>query len=141
MQLASPQRFRRRLRRGREIGGVLQAVVFQLENVQAGFVALDQFVVGEGVEAIGLFAFVAILNVVAGDEVVEVRLLEGVMVKHLTDVKSVKLLILRYLSLISRRYKNLGAEEGTQLSGLLQVLENMQDVCANDSLQGCSLTI
>ena len=57
---------------GGEIGGVFQAVVFEPEDVQAGFVALDQVVVGEGVEALGLLALVAILGVVAGDEIVQV---------------------------------------------------------------------
>jgi hypothetical protein len=40
--------------------------------------SLDQLFVGEALEAVALFAVVAVLRVVAGDEVVEVAALEGV---------------------------------------------------------------
>ena len=57
---------------GGEIGGVLEAIVFQPENVQAGFVAFDQIVVSEGVEALGFLALVAIFGMVAGDKIIQV---------------------------------------------------------------------
>jgi hypothetical protein len=57
---------------GREVGGVLQAVVFEPENVQAGLVAFDQFVISEGMEAVTLLTLVAILCVVAGYEIIQV---------------------------------------------------------------------
>lgn len=58
--------------RGGKIGGVLEAVVLEPEDVEAGFVALDPVVVGEGMEALGFLALVAILCAVAGDEIVRV---------------------------------------------------------------------
>jgi hypothetical protein len=51
---------------GGEIGGVFEAVVFEPEDVEVGFVALDQVLVGEGLEAVGFFAFVTIFGMVAG---------------------------------------------------------------------------
>jgi len=63
--------------RGNDVGRgkvirVLQRLVAQPEDVQGGFVAGDEFLVGERAEALGLGAFVAVGGVVGGDEVVEV---------------------------------------------------------------------
>lgn len=63
---------------GGEIGGVFEAVVFEPKDVEVGFVALDQVLVGERLEAVGLFALVAIFRTVAGDEVVEVGALQRI---------------------------------------------------------------
>jgi hypothetical protein len=64
--------FRRDHVRSRQVGGVFQAIVLQPEDVQACFVALNQVVVIEGMEAFGFFSLVAILCVVAGDEIVQI---------------------------------------------------------------------
>ena len=68
-------------RRG-QIGGFFQRVVFQPEDVEVHLVALGQFFVGEGLEALALLALVAVLRVVAGDEVVEVAALERVFLER-----------------------------------------------------------
>jgi hypothetical protein len=57
---------------GGEIGCVFKAVVFEPEDVQAGFIAFDQLVIREGVKALGLLALVTILCFVAGYEVIQV---------------------------------------------------------------------
>jgi hypothetical protein len=58
--------------RGRQVFGVLQRLVPEPENVEAGLVSGDQFLVGEGSEPLGLCAFEPVLGVVAGDEIVQV---------------------------------------------------------------------
>ena len=55
-----------------QIGGIFQAIVFQPEDIQTDFVAFDQVFVVEDVESFRFFAVVAVLRVVASDEVVEV---------------------------------------------------------------------
>lgn len=55
-----------------EVGGVFEAFVAEPEDVEAGFVPLDEFFVVEGFEAPGFLAFVAVGGVVALDEVFEV---------------------------------------------------------------------
>ena len=57
---------------GGQIGGVLQTIVLQPEDVQGGLVAFDQVVVAKGVEALCLLALVAIFGAVTGYEVVKV---------------------------------------------------------------------
>jgi hypothetical protein len=57
---------------GWQIGSVFQAIVFEPEDVQAGFIAFDQLVIREGVKALGLLALVTILCFVAGYEVIQV---------------------------------------------------------------------
>lgn len=57
---------------GGQVGGILQALVLQPENIQAGLVPLHHLVVIEGVESLGFFALVAVLGVIARDEVVQV---------------------------------------------------------------------
>ena len=58
------------------------ALVLQPEDVEVDLVALDELVVGEGLEALALLALVAVLRVVAGDEVVEVGALERVLLQR-----------------------------------------------------------
>ena len=67
---------------GGKIGAFFQGFVFQPEDVEVHFVALDQFFVGEDFEALAFFALVAVLRVVAGDEVIEVAALEGVFLER-----------------------------------------------------------
>lgn len=52
-----------------EIGRVFQAFIFQPEDVQVYLVSLEQVLVGKGLEALCLFAFVTVLDVVARDEI------------------------------------------------------------------------
>jgi len=54
----------------RQVGRVLQAFVFQPEDVEVDLVALKKVFVGERLEAFGLFACVAVLWVVALDKIV-----------------------------------------------------------------------
>ena len=68
-----------------KIGGVFEGVVFEPEDVEAGFVAGDEFVVGVGTPAAvgflvgpGGFASVPIRRVVAFHELVEVFALERI---------------------------------------------------------------
>jgi hypothetical protein len=51
---------------------VIQAVVLQPENIQAGLVAGNEVVVRKVLEALRLIAFVPIVGVVAGDEIPQV---------------------------------------------------------------------
>ena len=53
-----------------QVGRVLQAVVFQPENVQIDFVTFEKVFVGKGLEAFGLFARMTVLCMVAADEVI-----------------------------------------------------------------------
>ena len=55
-----------------EVVGVLQALVAQPEDVEAGLVAGDQLVVGEAAEPLALLPLASLPGLVAGDEVVEV---------------------------------------------------------------------
>jgi hypothetical protein len=57
---------------GRQVGGVLQAVVLEPENVEAGLVTLYQLFIGERMQTLRLFPLVSVLGFVAGDEVVQV---------------------------------------------------------------------
>ena len=66
---------------GGEVVDVLEAVVAQPQQVEAGLVAGDQLVVGVALEALGLLAAVAVCWVVAGGEVVEVGSGEGVLLE------------------------------------------------------------
>ena len=52
-------------------GGVFEGFVFEPEDVEVDLVAFGEVVVGEALEAFALGALVAVLGVVAGDEVVE----------------------------------------------------------------------
>ena len=61
-----------------QIGRIAQAVIPEPEDVEVGFVALDQVFVGEAAEALGFAALVAIFGIVAADEVVQVGAGEGV---------------------------------------------------------------
>ena len=61
----------------RQIIQVVQAVVFQPEDVQAGLVAGHQLVVAEELEAICGDALVAVFRVIAGDEILQVIELQG----------------------------------------------------------------
>src|SRR6266516_706831 len=64
-----------------EIGAVFEAFVFEPEDVKVEFVALGSFFVGEAFEALGLFSLVAVLWIVAGDEVVEIAALQWIFFK------------------------------------------------------------
>ena len=59
-----------------KIGGVFEGFVFEPEDVEVDLVAFDEVVVGEALEAFALCALVAVLGVIAGDEVVEVGALQ-----------------------------------------------------------------
>ena len=61
-----------------QIGRIAQTVIAEPEDIEVGLVALDQVLVGEAAEALGLAALVAIGGVVAADKVVEVGAGEGV---------------------------------------------------------------
>jgi hypothetical protein len=61
-----------------QVGRVLKAVVFKPKDVQVDLVALEEFLVREGLEAFSLFARVAILRVVAGNEVIQVFAFERI---------------------------------------------------------------
>ena len=63
----------------REVVGVLERLVAQPGDVQAGLVARQQLVVGERPEPLALHPLVARFRVVAGDEVVEVLAPERVL--------------------------------------------------------------
>ena len=56
----------------REVVGVLEGLVAEPEDVEAGLVARDQLVVGEPLEPLALLALAARVRLVALDEVVEV---------------------------------------------------------------------
>ena len=53
-------------------------VVLEPEDIEVDLVALEQVVVSEAVEPLGLVAGVAILRVIAGDEIVQVGALESI---------------------------------------------------------------
>ena len=57
-----------------EVGGVFEAFVAEPEDVEAGFVPLDEFLVAEGFEALGFLAVMAVGGVVALDEIFEIGL-------------------------------------------------------------------
>ncbi len=61
---------------GGKIGGVFEGFVFEPEDVEVDLVAFDEVVVGEALEAFAFGALVAVLGVVAGDEVVEIGALQ-----------------------------------------------------------------
>jgi hypothetical protein len=65
----------------REICGVFEGVVFEPEDVDVDLVAFGEVVVGEALEALAFDALVAVLGVIAGDEVVEVGALQLVFFK------------------------------------------------------------
>jgi hypothetical protein len=58
-----------------KVGAVFERFVFEPKNVEIQFVALQELFVAKAFEAFGFFSFVAILWIVAGDEVVEVAAL------------------------------------------------------------------
>ena len=58
--------------RGWQISGVLQAVILEPEDVQVYFVPLEKVFVREAFEAFDLFACVAVLRMIAGDEIVQI---------------------------------------------------------------------
>src|ERR1019366_1411195 len=62
----------------REVVGIAETVVAQPEDIEVGFVALDQVFVGEGSEALGFGPLVAVIRVVGADEIVQVATGEGV---------------------------------------------------------------
>src|SRR5260370_30411453 len=64
-------------RRVGQIGRIAQAVIPEPEDIQISFVALDQVFVGEAMEALGPGALMAVLGIVAADEVVEIGAGEG----------------------------------------------------------------
>ena len=57
---------------GWEIGAVFQGFIFEPENVEVYLVAFDEVVVGEALETFALRTLVAVLGVIAGNEVVQV---------------------------------------------------------------------
>ena len=68
-------------RQDRRIGqvvGVLQALVLEPEDVQAGLVPFHQIVIAEGPEAFRLLSVVPVLRIVAFDEVLQVLQLERI---------------------------------------------------------------
>ncbi len=74
--------------RGGEVGGFFEGVVFEPEDVQIDFVPLRQFFVREGLESLGLFAFVTVFGVVARDEVIKVAAFERVFLEREVHVGS-----------------------------------------------------
>ena len=58
--------------RRRQSGGVFCAFVAEPEDVQVGFIPLQEVLVAEAVEAFRLLALAAVLRVVAGYEIVQV---------------------------------------------------------------------
>ncbi len=68
--------FSREYRGVGQVVGVFQGFVAKPGDVEAELVAFLQIFVVEAAEAFGLFAFVSVGRVVAGDEIVEVGLLE-----------------------------------------------------------------
>jgi len=81
----------------REVVEVGEPAVFEPEEVEAGFVASDDFGVGEFapaavgvfVSVLGFFAYVAVGRVVAGDEVGEVFKAQGFAFEGVMDVGAV----------------------------------------------------
>jgi hypothetical protein len=63
--------------RRRQIVEVVQAVVFQPEDIETGLVTGHQVFVAEQLEAFGGDALVAVFRVVAGDEILQVVQLES----------------------------------------------------------------
>ena len=63
----------------REVGGVFEGLVLEPEDVEVDLIALEEVLVGEALEALGLRALEAILGIEAGGEVVEVGPLEGIL--------------------------------------------------------------
>jgi len=61
-----------------QVVGVLQAPVLEPEDVQAGFIPFHQILIGKGPEALYLQAVVAVLRIVAFDEVLQVLQLERI---------------------------------------------------------------
>ena len=71
-----------------QIGALFQRIVFQPEDIQVNFVALRQFLVGEGLEAFAFLAVNAVLRVVAGDKVVEVAALERIFLEREMQIRA-----------------------------------------------------
>ena len=61
-----------------EIGGVFEGFVLEPENIEVRLIAFGQLIIGEGLEALALLAVVAVLRIVAGNEIVEITPLEGI---------------------------------------------------------------
>ena len=59
-------------------GRVFQTIVLEPEDVQAELVALEELVIVEGPEAVGGPALVAVVRVIAGDKIVQIRTFQGV---------------------------------------------------------------
>lgn len=57
---------------------VLEALVFEPEYIEVYFVSLHEFFIRENVEALGFFAVVAVLRIVAADEVLKVSIFQGI---------------------------------------------------------------
>src|ERR1017187_2066667 len=64
--------------RVREIRGIAEAVIPEPEDVEVGFVTLDQVLIGEAPETIGFGPLMPVLGIVTTDEVVQVGAREGV---------------------------------------------------------------
>jgi hypothetical protein len=58
-----------------EVGAVFEAFVFEPEDVEVQFVALGYLFVSEALEALGFLSLVAVLWIVARNEIVEVAAL------------------------------------------------------------------
>jgi hypothetical protein len=56
---------------------VFETFVFEPEDVEVEFVALEQVLIAEALEALAFFPLVAALRIVAGEEIVEVAAVEG----------------------------------------------------------------
>ena len=52
--------------------GILKAFVSQPEDIKTDLVSLHQFIVGERLKPLGLFPIMAVVGIVAGDEIVKV---------------------------------------------------------------------
>ena len=61
-----------------QVCGLLKRLILEPEDVEIRLVALDQLVMPEGVKALGLLALMAVLGVITGHEIIEVRALEWV---------------------------------------------------------------
>ena len=75
-----------------QVGRILQRLVPQPEDVEVGFVAGDEFVVGEGFPAVDFFGFAAFATVfgfVALDEIIKVTLGQTVLLEGFVDVGAV----------------------------------------------------
>ncbi len=67
---------------GGQVGGFFQSFVLQPEDVQVHLVALGQLVVGEGLEALALFAAVPVLRIVAGYKIIQITPLERIFLER-----------------------------------------------------------